>query len=412
MPSGAEVLERWPSNQNDPDSATPASSAAASETAETAIAGRGRLVAAMRRLRWAFAVYAASRLVYLVLALVDTRIHTWSLGRELSNWDGLWYLSVAAHGYGTHVSHIQSNLGFFPLYPLAMWLVAHLLSSSLLLAGVLVSTIGGFAATVLIQRLSAGWWGEGAGKRVVLFFCLFPGSIVFSMVYAEGMLIALVAGCLLALDRRRWVLAGLLAGLATGVGPQAFAIIPACALAAALEIRRRGWRDPQARRALAAPVLAPLGAVAFGAFLWARTGSPFAGFTAQRYGWDERTDPLALLHQETQLAHQITHSQHINLNDVAGLLGAVFLLIALVQLITTRPRVSPAAFAWVLGMGFLTVTSENVPPNPRMLIAAFPALAVVAYRLRGRAFHWLIAGSTVLLVAMSLMSFVGIELRP
>ena len=90
----------------------------------------------------------------------------------------------------------------------------------------------------------------------------------------------------------------------------------------------------------------------------------------------------------------------------------MFLLIALVQLITTRPRVSPAAFAWVLGMGFLTVTSENVPPNPRMLIAAFPALAVVAYRLRGRAFHWLIAGSTVLLVAMSLMSFVGIELRP
>ena len=48
-----------------------------------------------------------------------------------------------------------------------------------------------------------------------MIFCLFPGSIVFSMVYAEGLLIPLAAGCILALQRRRWVMAGALAGLAT-----------------------------------------------------------------------------------------------------------------------------------------------------------------------------------------------------
>jgi hypothetical protein len=67
---------------------------------------------------------------------------------------------------------------------------------------------------------------------------------------------------------------------------------------------------------------------------------------------------------------------------------------------------------WTLGIGFLALTSENVPPNPRILITAFPAVLVVAYRLRGRAFTRLIAGSVVLLIAMSAVSYVGTALRP
>ena len=47
-----------------------------------------------------------------------------------------------------------------------------------------------------------------------------------------------------------------------------------------------------------------------------------------------------------------------------------------------------------------------------MLITAFPALMVVAYRLRGKAFTRLIVVSTVLLVAMSLVTYVGVALRP
>ncbi len=378
-----------------------------------------RLRAALLRLRMPLAVYAASRLVYLLIALGDTAIHKWSLGAEVSNWDGVWYLAVTGHGYPAFPFRGQTTLGFFPLYPITTWLVSHLLFCSAILAGMIVATVGGAIATVLVQRLSEAWWGEQASRRVVLFFCLFPGSIVFSMVYSEGLMLALVAGCLLALQRRRWVLAGLLAGLATAVGPVALAIIPACAVAAWHEIRRHGWKDREARRSLFAPLLAPAGVGLFAVYLWIRTGTPFASYNAQHHGWGEKSTPLAMFTTTKHLIHQIAnaHSLHhpgINLNYAVGVLGAIFLIWALWLML--RPgsgrRMPSAAIAWTGWTGILVLTSSNTPPNPRMLICAFPALMVIAYRLRGRAFAWLIGVSTVLLVAMSAVTYVGTGLRP
>ena len=373
------------------------------------------LAPALERLRWPFAVYVSSRVVYLLVAVVASASQHWSVKHELSNWDGEWYRRVAGLGYPEHVLHIQNTLGFFPLYPMLMWLVQHTLLCSIFLAGILISGVGGFIATVLIQRLSAGWWGEEASRRAVLFFCFFPGSVVFSMVYSEGVLIPLVAGCLLALERRRWLLAGVLAAFATAVGPTAVAIIPACAVGALLEIRRRGWRDSRARKALIAPLMAPLGLIGFGVFLWTWTGSPFASYYAQHHEWSEKTNPLALVTLVLRLVNKSHFTGlylHVNLNNVSGLIGAIFLAFALFLLVKARPHVSAPALVWTLAVGFLAVTSENVPPNPRMLITAFPVLIVVAYRFKGKAFYRLMAVSTTLLLAMSAASFVGTALRP
>jgi hypothetical protein len=372
---------------------------------------------AVDQLLFPLAVYTATRLLCLLIALADTLIHGTSLSTELQNWDGVWYLSLVGHGYPTSRLHLQTTLGFLPLYPLLAFAVSNALFTSYLAAGIIVSTIGGFVATVLIQRLASGWWGVQASRRAVLFFCVFPGSIVFSMVYSEGVLIPLVAGCMLALQRRRWVLAGLLAGTSTAVAPVALAMIPACAVVALLEVRRCGWHDRQARRALLAPLLAPLGIVLFAIFLWFWTGSPVASYTAQHHGWSERTTLFSLVHVAQHLvdqiadAHSLSHPG-INLNYISGLFGAAFIVWAIVLLFRTRPRVPAGAIVYTLGIAALSFTSAQTQPNPRMLICAFPALLVVAYRLKGRAFRRLIIASTVLLVAMSLVTYVGVGLRP
>jgi hypothetical protein len=392
-----------------------------------------------RRLRYPLGVYAATRVLYLIIALVDTvaRHDTagrhWTLAQELANWDGRWYLLLSTFGYPQHLSAAQSTLGFFPLYPGLMWLLTHTFGTSYELSGLLIALLTGAAATVLIGRLAAAWWDEAAARRATLFFCVFPGSIVFSMVYTEGLLIMLVAGCLLALGRRRWVLGGVLAGLSTAVGPVAVGIIPACALAALLELRRAGWtwRDlrpagaaPDAlRRAvtglrpLVAPLLAPLGVIGLGVFMWVWTGTPTAIYQTQRDDWHETSTPLAVPRIVESLAQQIQGTDPIrggviNLNDIAGLLGAGFLVWALVLMWRHRARIPPAAVVWTLAIGLLTVTSNATPPNARMLISAFPALLVVAAALRGHAFRWLIGVTLVLCVAMSAVTFVTYGLRP
>ena len=66
----------------------------------------------------------------------------------------------------------------------------------------------------------------------------------------------------------------------------------------------------------------------------------------------------------------------------------------------------------LIGVAFLTVTSDQVPPNPRMLICAFPLLVVVASRVGDKGYRRLIAWSTTAPVVMSALTFYASALRP
>ena len=389
----------------------------------------GRFRSAYRRLatldvRWRYplTIFALTRVLYLVIAIVDTFVRRdaygthWSLGSETANWDGMWYLALAAHGYPAYVAHTQTTLGFFPLYPLLMWAAGHALDIGFVWSGLLVSVLTGAVATVLVGRLAERWWNEAASRRAILFFCLFPGSIVFSMDYTEGLLLMLVAGCFLAIEHRRWLLAGILAGISTAVGPVALAIIPACAAAAGLEIYRRGWHDREARRALLAPLLSPAGLLGLALFMWRWTGNPLANYQSQRYAWKETTTPLALYRVAKSLIQEILgvakYHPNVNLNLVAALLGTAFLVWGLIHLWRGRSRVPIAALVWTAAIVFMTVTSNATPPNARMLLCAFPVLLVIAADLQGRSFRRLIWSSSGLLVIMSVLTFVSTSLRP
>lgn len=390
---------------------------------------RTRLAVSLDRVQLAILAYVGSRVLLLVVALIDGTVRHHSLMYELENWDGGWYRALAVQGYEHHVPHLlsvssQKTTGFFPLYSILIWLVSRplLLTTNSaswtapIVAGLIISGIGGLIATLLVQRLASGWWGERAGLRAAVIFCFFPGSVVFSMVYAEGIMIPLAAGCILALQGRRWWLAGLLAALATASEPEAVVLIVVCVVSAAIELHRRGWTDRVALRSLAAPLLAPLGLIGVLAYLWAWTGTPFAYWISQHSGWMEKFDPLALIHLAIRLAHHISfaHFNHptINLNWPVGLIGAVVLVVLLVLMARIRKTISIEAWLWTLGISFLAVTSEWVPPNPRLLITAFPAVIVLAYYFKRRGFGLMLLVNGALLAGMSALTFVGVTLRP
>src|SRR5207244_3212191 len=118
--------------------------------------------------------------------------------------------------------------------------------------------LAGLVAVLLLWKLIASLVDRQAADRGVALFCFFPGAIAFSLPYSEPLMLALGIGCLTALLRRQWVLAGILAGLATATRPNALALILPCTWAAGEAIRsRRQWR------ALIAPAFAPLGTVLF-----------------------------------------------------------------------------------------------------------------------------------------------------
>ncbi len=288
---------------------------------------RGRLSAAARQeLLWITTMYLAARGLLLLVAYLNGVFGHHNFLHELANWDGLWYRTLANHGYPDYVSYAQTTLGFFPLFPLTIWAVEQplLLITShdaiwcATVAGALISAAGGLVATVLVHRLAEGWWNREVARRATILFIVFPGAVVFSMVYSEGLLLPLAAGCIYALERRRWVLAGVLAGFATAVQPVGLALVPVCLLSALLELRRRGWSLRAARRSFLAPLLSLSGLAAFMAFLWAWTGNPLATYLAQHHGWSETTTPLAMWNMAVKLSHEVSFSHFndptINLN--------------------------------------------------------------------------------------------------
>ncbi len=395
------------------------------------------------RTRYSIYMYLASRVLYLLIAavamaLIDTvgahtalaHAHNWqghlldtsSLGTMMSNWDGEWYLRTAETWYFHHVvPHPGSytTLGFMPLYPMLMWLVAHILPIGNLGAGLAISIICGGIATVLIGQLAEEWWGEQVARRAIKFWCFFPGTIVFSMVYSEGLTLTLIAGSMLLLQRKRWVWAGVLAGFATAIAPTDLAAVPMCAVAAVLELRSRGWRDREARKSLIAPILSTLGAVGFGIYLWIWTGSPLSDYRAQHIEWSESSTPLAVPRVVFSVIRQWFISgvgSHgpggIDLNAILALLGTAFLFFGLKLLWDHRSRVPATAWTWTLCVCFLALTSAKTPPNPRMLIVAFPLVIVVGKALSDRNYRKAMRYNVMVTIAASPITFVGMWLRP
>jgi hypothetical protein len=279
-----------------------------------------------------------------------------------------------------------------------------------LAAALITSFTGGLISAVLIQRLATLWWGQQTARRAVAVFCLFPGSIVFSMAYSESLTLPLVIGCLLALRSGRWLAAGLLAALAGMAEPAALALIPACVAVAVCEIKPFGLKVSSVRRSLLAPLLAPAGLAAFAAYLWYRTGTPLAAYQAQRYGWHQG-NPIALLRRPLArhlIEHPMTIPGHLlNLSLWNGLLGSAFLICALLALTRVRHELTPGVLAWTVGVGVLSLWSLMTLTNARMLLIAFPAVIVWARTLRGRRFSWFLTAEIALLLIASGLTLAG-----
>lgn len=369
-------------------------------------------------------VYLATRVLLLIVAGGDSLVEHWSLEHEMANWDGQWYLKTAAFGYPHQIptgAGDYSTLGFLPLYPALMWLLSRVPALSDFGAGLTISLLCGAIATLNMSRLAARWWDEAASRRAILFFCLFPGTIVFSMDYAEGLQLALITFALLSLEDRKWVRGGLSGGLATAVSPVALAFIPTAVVAAGLELRRRGWRNREALKSLAAPILSPIGIAGFGLFLWFWDGTPMASYTAQHRAWQETSTPLAVprlfIHVFEQVFLNGTVGTHgpggIDLNAINGILGTFVLLFGMWLLWKHRRSVHITSLIWTLGVAFLAATSNSTPPNARMLICAFPALLAIGAMVVGRRRRWAMLGvETLLLVVMSILTYYGFWLRP
>jgi 4-amino-4-deoxy-L-arabinose transferase-like glycosyltransferase len=312
----------------------------------------------------------------------------------LGAWDGRWYLRAALEGYPSvigpgdfyrgDVTQVQSTIPFFPLYPALSRGVMEVFGVGVLGAETAVALVAGALATCLVWALARDVYDRQVADRAAVLFAFAPGAIVLSMLYAEGLAIALLAASLLLMRRSWWVAGGVCAALATATRPNALIIIGVCVWMAGVAVyRRREWR------ALAAPVLAPLGVLAYFGYLWRHTGEVNAWFDVQRRGWGEKTD-LGI--KSAQLAWAwVKHPA----TDPYLVLYGLTLLVGLALLVPFLRRPFPPfeLVLFTLASLALSMSSATLNLRPRFLFFAFPLVIVLARWVRGRAYGIVVGAS-------------------
>ena len=295
-----------------------------------------------------------------------------------TQWDGKWYRMIAEHGYPSElpdrITYITGNgatVAFFPVYPyLARWF-DFIAPGGIVQALLGVNAVLSIAAVVLVGLLARDLYGTATAQRSMVLFALFPGSVVLSWSYAEAALIVCAAACLLFLQREQWVLAGVAAAIGTATRPNGVAIIAACAVASAIAIyKRRQWRS------LMSVVLAPVGVIAYHAYLRVHTGEWGAWNRAQREAWNEGW---------SWGATAIRFTWRFLENPLGTAYGATYLHTAIALALfgfglfcSIRVRLPWPMLAYVAVIAVLMIGPDTVSARPRFVFTAFPLMLGIA----------------------------------
>lgn len=306
----------------------------------------------------------------------------------LTSWDGKWYLEIIRGWYPRSVppdityEQVEARVAFFPGYPSLVRVVDRVLPGGDTFAALALNVVLGALFVLLVGLMARDLFGEATAGRAMVLTAFFPGSFVLSFAYSEALFLSLAAGCLWSLHRRWWWAAGLLAALGTATRPNGVALVVACAVAAALAIRsRRDWWS------LVAPVLAPIGFIAFQLAIDAHTGERRVWFRVQREAWDEGTSFGKTALTSTWKFFQSPFSSPSALLTTASLFGLAAMAFA-----AWKRRLPWSFLAYSAVVIALMVIPATVTARPRFVYTAFPLVIALAAlfepSLAGRWHRW------------------------
>ena len=345
----------------------------------------------------AMLAYLAARVVTLgVVALANVWTHH-SWVSDLSTWDGTWFLKAVYHGWPSQLTIVNGHVAaspaaFFPLLPLTIRGLADVSGLGAATIGLIVSGTSGLVAVYAVGVLTRHFADVIKAERAALLFALSPGSFIFSLIYAEGLLLVFTALGLLALLQRRWLLAGVIGALASATSPVGLAFAASCAVTAFTTTwRERDWHS------LVAPLLAPMGFVVWMLYLWRHTGTFMAWRETERYGWNSYPSlsyPFQIL---TKFLFNPLSPTMTGQILFWGTVVAIYLCVLMF-----RERQPLAVLAYGVSAVVLFAISSPVGLRPRFLMLAFPLTIAAATRWQGTKFRVALIVSIVGLALMTI----------
>lgn len=313
-------------------------------------------------------------LVYFAGALVNAE-PPWRT--VTSNWDTGWYMTIVDDGYQTVVEG-ETNLAFFPLYPLVIRTISRL-GPDPVAVGVVVSLTCFLAALFPLRTLVAERLSEEVARHTLLLLAFWPFSFFLGLVYTESLFLLLVVGAFYFVHRERWWLAAVCAGFAGATR----AVGVFVAVAVLLAYFEKEWRPTlKSTVAIAGLALTGLsGVAAFMIFLKLHTGNFLAFLEAQRF-WPGRAHGISGLDWIPTVLR--THSiASYDFALVIVYMVPMVLFLALGLYVLARIDVVWGGFCLLVLLA--PVPTGSLASTNRYVLALFPCFVAAAKLLGGRA---------------------------
>lgn len=325
-------------------------------------------------------------------------------------WDGAWYERIATQGYPEQLPENargqvrQNPWAFYPIFPLAARGLMSLTGWSFAVSAVVVATVLGYAAAVLVAGLLREKVGTAAALGGVALLGAYPSAPTFQVAYTESLALLLLAAVLWLLVRENWWWAGAVALLTGLARPIALPLGLVALVCVVVRWRRRGQQPISPGEG--AGMLAALAGCGLAGLVWPaiaawRTGVPDA-YTVTMSAWrgGEQVTPFL----PSVARAQSLWGDTLGLLVLAGGLG----LLALAVLGPWAARLGVAMRTWCLGYAlYLFAALDPWTSLYRYLMLLFPLYVLMVgggwppgARRGGDQPTWLLVVRTVVLAAL------------
>lgn len=309
-------------------------------------------------------------------------------------WDAHWYMSIVMDGY-QWLSGDQSNVAFFPLYPLSAKVLGAVMGGRYLLAGLALSLVFLAGGMMFFYRLVLADYGADVARRSVLLLAIFPTSVFFSTMYTESLFLMTSVATFYYARKGRWALAGgwgLLASLTRITGlwlflPLAWELLSQKQLSVRELSRRAPWL-----------ILVPGGTVLFMLYLNLEFGRPFAFAETQVEGWGHGTTIFW-----TSLLRDLSFLLEQSELWVIYEFGAVALL--LLCMVAGLKKLPGSYNIYMLVSLAVPLFGGTTKSMSRYLLVVFPMFIVMAIYTKKPAMRYTVYAVSLMLLALATAAF-------
>lgn len=330
-------------------------------------------------------------------------------------WDSNWYGGIAENGY-FYTPGQQSPIAFFPSYPMAVRGVTEV-TGDYQVSGVLITLVCGLLSVLLFhnwvrQRVS----GRAAGLALASLMAYPYAFFIYGAMYSDALFLLCVLAAFTCLEKRWFLLAGLIGAVATAGRPVGLALVAGLCVrtlemlaqdrARAVEAdglttdsmtpteeprTRPSFRDlvgslRDLRFRHVTVLTAVLGLAGWCFYLWREFGNPLAFAAVQGSpGWDQGSGPRTWF--KIGFGGQMLHGEW----DIKAVLFAQAFVCLLAVL--AIPQVFKR-FGWgyatyvVVVLGIPLIGSKDFLGCGRYVMMAFPVFAVLGALLVAQPRRW------------------------